>query len=109
MSQRIALDEDDFQKLVGGKVLSKFVGSGRPAVEIALSDIGFAKMEQIVAEEIRRSVIWRTVEKIDRERVEELLVSVSIACYDHESLHELREALVENVLDGTIEEGLIED
>lgn len=40
---------------------------------------------------------------MDREEVVALLENVGIACYDSESTDELRDALRENVMDGTIE------
>jgi hypothetical protein len=43
------------------------------------------------------SIIW-----MDREQVVELLEGAGLACYDSETTDELREALAQNVMDGTI-------
>lgn len=46
----------------------------------------------------------RTVNWMSREQVVAVLENYGFACYDSESTDELRDALVENVEDGTIEE-----
>lgn len=46
---------------------------------------------------------WTDIEKLSRERVVELLNSASIECYDTETDNELRQALLENVMDETID------
>lgn len=43
------------------------------------------------------------IDALTRERCVELLMSVSIQCYDHETVETLREAIYQNVLDGTLE------
>lgn len=40
--KRIVLDQDDFEKLTGGKIISK------DGVKIALSDIGFHQMIDLI-------------------------------------------------------------
>ena len=42
------------------------------------------------------------INRLSRNEIVEYLESVGIACYDNESTDELREALRENVTDGTI-------
>jgi hypothetical protein len=53
MTTRIALDSEAFRKLVAGEVVRE-TGVDGVAVEIMLSDVGFAKMREILdAEELR--------------------------------------------------------
>jgi hypothetical protein len=53
MTTRIALDSEAFRKLVAGEVVRE-TGVDGVAVEIMLSDLGFAKMREILdAEELR--------------------------------------------------------
>jgi hypothetical protein len=44
---------------------------------------------------------------MSRERVKEILESYGFAVYDSETTEELREALFENVKDGTISKALV--
>lgn len=46
--------------------------------------------------------------KVSREKVVEALEGVGIACYESESTDELREALVANILDGTLTEDALD-
>ena len=46
---------------------------------------------------------------LEREQIVELLESIGIACYDSESTKTLREALLANVEDGSIDEADIPD
>ena len=46
--------------------------------------------------------ILRTVNWMSRDEIVGLLEGFGFVCYDHETTDELREALVVNVLDGTI-------
>ncbi len=50
-----------------------------------------------------RQELWEACRKLTRENIVSLLESVSIACYDHEDVEELRIAVRENVLDGTLD------
>lgn len=111
MSLRIMLNENHFNRLVNGETITVAADEfAKIEVELAIEDIGFERMAEIIETAItRRAEIRRTAEGLDRERVVELLESVSIACYDHETDTELRNALVENVLDGTIEEDLLDE
>ena len=47
--------------------------------------------------------VWKSVNWLDRNKIVELLESVSICCYEGEPTQDLREALVANIEDGTIE------
>lgn len=47
--------------------------------------------------------VWKSVNWMDRHQIVDLLESASIQCYDTESTDELRQALVDNINDGTIE------
>lgn len=51
----------------------------------------------------REVEVRAAVRKLDREQVVRLLTGASIECSDDEVMDELREALVQNVLDGTID------
>lgn len=55
------------------------------------------------AEASRRVEIDRLAAALDRYQIETLLGNASIQCYERETTEELRDALVENVLDGTID------
>jgi len=43
------------------------------------------------------------INRMDRAQIVQALENVCIACYDSESTEVLREALLENVLDGTVD------
>lgn len=45
---------------------------------------------------------WTKINWLDRAQIVALLEGVSIQCYDHETIEELKEALVANIEDGTI-------
>ena len=49
------------------------------------------------------STLWKTINWMDREVIVELLEEQAcIQCYDDEPTQELRQALFDNVMDGTI-------
>lgn len=104
----VRLQEHDFHQLVNGESVEQSIGT-RGKLQIYLTDIGFAVMERCIADAARRPALRRQLEKLDRDRVVTLLEGASIQCYDHETDVELREALLENIIDGTIHEDLIED
>jgi len=45
----------------------------------------------------------RLIDQLDRDQIVSLLESISIQCYDNESTETLREALIVNVEDGTLD------
>lgn len=49
-----------------------------------------------------KEAIYQKTRTLSRAACEELLYAASIAVYDHETLSELRTAVFENYLDGTI-------
>jgi hypothetical protein len=51
MVARIALGAEEFRRLVSGEVVRDTGAHGRLVVEIILSDIGFARMQEILASE----------------------------------------------------------
>jgi hypothetical protein len=52
---------------------------------------------------LHQKVSW-----LDRAEITQMLESVSIQCYDSEDTEVLRDALLTNVLDGTIDRSVIE-
>ena len=65
MTTRIALDSEAFHKLVAGEIVRER-GVDGVAVEIILSDIGFAKMREILVEAEVRAVM--KAERAEAER-----------------------------------------
>lgn len=65
-----------------------------------------AATEEFDEDELERHAdqlrMMEKVSKISRERCVELLKAVCIQCYDDETVEILRVAVIENVLDGTI-------
>lgn len=51
--------------------------------------------------------LWKAVNWLDRSKVVEILESYSFQCYDNESTDELRQALVSNIEDGTIDPSVL--
>lgn len=49
------------------------------------------------------------VSRLSREKCVLLLESISIQCYDHESVEVLREAVEVNLKDGTLDPDLLEE
>ncbi len=52
---------------------------------------------------LKYGVTKKKVKRLSRKKCEELLTSVGIQCYDHESVEVLREAVFVNVMDDTID------
>lgn len=55
--------------------------------------------ENSISQEVHTALNW-----MDRAQVVELLEGISIQCYDHESDQVLRDAVIQNVEDGTLDE-----
>lgn len=53
-------------------------------------------------QEIHKAINW-----LDREKIVEILESYGFACYDKETTDELRDALRENIADGTIDASVV--
>lgn len=53
--------------------------------------------------------LWTALNWMDRSKLEEILRSVSIECYPNETDKELKEAIVANVEDGTLDEDTVID
>lgn len=54
-------------------------------------------------EDLRKTLNW-----MDREKIVEILESYGFQCYDNESTDELRDALQQNIEDGTIDPGVLD-
>lgn len=100
---RIMLSEDDFEQLVNGETVVK------DNVHIALSDIGMVVMRKHIDNLEQKMILRRRLERLSREEIVQLLEGASIQSYDSESTVELREALIENIIDGTIDEEAVEE
>lgn len=57
-----------------------------------------------ISQEVHTALNW-----MDREQIVDLLKGISIQCYDHESDQVLREAIIQNIDDGTLEESVVLD
>jgi ERCC4-related helicase len=70
--------------------------------EDALEDFFAMRAEEAAetAAEVKRAK--ELVRSLPRERCVALLESISIACYEHETVEELREAVLSNVADGDL-------
>lgn len=53
--------------------------------------------------------VWTAINLLTRQRVTELLENIGVACYDDELMEDLREALAVNVVEGNIDEALLDD
>lgn len=53
--------------------------------------------------------IWRQLNWLSREQIVAILESYSFQCYDSESTDDLREALRQNIEDGTIDRAVLDD
>lgn len=60
------------------------------------------------SDDTNRRTYERTISRLSREACVRLLENVSIACYDHETVEVLREAIRVNVEDGTIGRNAVE-
>lgn len=56
-------------------------------------------MSNQISQEVHTSLNW-----MDRSAIVSILEGISIQCYDHESDQVLREAVIQNIEDGTLEE-----
>jgi hypothetical protein len=51
----------------------------------------------------------KKINNLSRNQIQAILENFGFACYDSESTDDLRSALVENIIDGTIEESVVDD
>lgn len=52
--------------------------------------------------------IWKQLNWLDREQIVKILEGYCFQCYDSESTDELREALRQNIEDGTIDRSVLD-
>lgn len=60
-------------------------------------------MSQGVSQDIHKAINW-----LDREKVVKILEGYGFACYDSESTDDLKSALRENIIDGTIDSSVLD-
>lgn len=59
---------------------------------------------EILSQEIHKKINW-----LDRIALENILTSISIECYGYESDDDLRDAIRENISDGTLDPSVLDD
>lgn len=110
------MTEDDFRT-----ILEEIVDGMLSPVLLAIGDV-----ESILREELNNEILdkWaeanpdkalpkeikeaiESVRKLSRGALEQILETASIQCYDSEEDYELREALIENLKDKTIDPALV--
>lgn len=60
-------------------------------------------MSQDISQNINKAINW-----LDREKVVKILEEYGFACYDSESTDDLKIALRENIIDGTIDSSVLD-